>query len=144
MEKLKYIVEDSILAELLGVQNFSNKESAILELVKNAFDANALTVKIVIKKDSIEIVDDGCGMNRDDLAQNWIRIKEDYIEDETINGFYNQLQLVHQTRRLDYLLINMQGLHKKLEGTVQGGRLAEAILTMQRKRNKFVENECVM
>ena len=73
-----------------------------------------------------------------------IRIKEDYIEDETINGFYNQLQLVHQTRRLDYLLINMQGLHKKLEGTVQGGRLAEAILTMQRKRNKFVENECVM
>lgn len=29
MEKLKYIVEDSILAELLAVQNFSNKESAI-------------------------------------------------------------------------------------------------------------------
>ena len=74
MEKLKYIVEDSILAELLGVQNFSNKESAILELVKNAFDANALTVKIVIKKDSIEIADDGFGMNRDDLAQNWMHI----------------------------------------------------------------------
>ena len=48
MEKLKYIVEDSILAELLGVQNFSNKESAVLELVKNAFDANALKVKIII------------------------------------------------------------------------------------------------
>lgn len=74
MEKLKYIVEDSILAELLGVQNFSNKESAILELVKNAFDANALKVKIIIQKDSIEIIDDGCGMNRDDLAQNWMHI----------------------------------------------------------------------
>lgn len=74
MEKLKYIVEDSILAELLGVQNFSNKESAILELVKNAFDANAETVKIVIKKDSIEIADDGFGMSRDDLAQNWMHI----------------------------------------------------------------------
>lgn len=74
MEKLKYIVEDSILAELLGVQNFSNKEAAILELVKNAFDANALKVKIVIKKDSIEIVDDGCGMNREDLTQNWMHI----------------------------------------------------------------------
>lgn len=68
----------------------------------------------------------------------YIRIKDDYAEDETINGFYNQLQLGHQTRRLDYLLINMQGLHKKLEGTIQGGKLAEAILTMQRKRNKFV------
>lgn len=74
----------------------------------------------------------------------YIRIKDDYIEDEIINGFYNQLQLVHQTRRLDYLLINMQGLHKKLEGTIQGGRLAEAILIMQRKRNKFGENDAVM
>ena len=58
-----------------------------------------------------------------------------------INGFYNQLQLIHQTRRLDYLLINMQGLHKKIEGTIWGGKLAEAILILQRKRNKFVENE---
>ena len=67
----------------------------------------------------------------------YIRIQDDYIEDKTINEFYDQLQLEHQTRRLDYLLINMQGLHKKLEGTVQGGRLAEAIVTMQRIRNKF-------
>ena len=29
---------------------------------------------IVIKKDNIEIVDDGCGMNRDDLAQSWMHI----------------------------------------------------------------------
>ena len=69
----------------------------------------------------------------------YIRIKDNYVEDEVIKGFYNQLQLGHQTRRLDYLLINMQGLHKKLEGTVQGGKLAEAIISMQRKRNKFVE-----
>jgi len=41
MERLKYIVEDSTIAELLGVQNFTNKESAILELVKNAYDAQA-------------------------------------------------------------------------------------------------------
>ncbi|MBQ4559509.1 MAG: ATP-binding protein [Tyzzerella sp.] len=74
MEELKYIVEDSILAELLGVQNFSNKESAILELVKNAFDANALNVKIKISKECIEIIDDGCGMSREDIAKNWMHI----------------------------------------------------------------------
>lgn len=68
----------------------------------------------------------------------YIRIKDAYITDEVINNFYNQLQLDHETRRLDYLLINMQGLHKKLEGTEQGGKLAEAILIMQRKRNKSV------
>lgn len=86
MEELKYIVEDSILAELLGVQNFSNKESAILELVKNAFDANALCVKIKITKDTIEIIDNGCGMNREDLSRNWMHIgkssKGYEIEDE--------------------------------------------------------------
>lgn len=88
MEKLKYIVEDSILAELLGVQNFSNKESAILELVKNAFDANALKIRIVIDKTSIEIIDDGYGMNRDDLAQNWMHIGKSSkgYEIDGING----------------------------------------------------------
>lgn len=35
-ETLKYIVEDKVLAEVLGRNNFSTKESAILELVKKA------------------------------------------------------------------------------------------------------------
>lgn len=35
MEELKYVIEDSTIAELLGVQNFSTDEAAILELVKN-------------------------------------------------------------------------------------------------------------
>lgn len=34
MEKLQYVIEDRTIAELLGVQNFSTDESAILELVK--------------------------------------------------------------------------------------------------------------
>ena len=47
VESLSYVVEDSTLAELLGKQNFSTDESAILELVKNAFDAGAQTLKII-------------------------------------------------------------------------------------------------
>lgn len=74
MERLKYIVEDSILAELLGVQNFSNKDSAVLELVKNAYDANAMNLKIKISKNKIEILDDGIGMNREDLTSGWMHI----------------------------------------------------------------------
>ena len=34
MEELQYIIEDRTIAVLLGEQNFTNKESAILELVK--------------------------------------------------------------------------------------------------------------
>lgn len=74
MEELKYIVEDRILAELLGVQNFSNKESAILELVKNAFDAGALIMTLKISKNAIEIEDNGCGISREDLTKNWMHI----------------------------------------------------------------------
>ena len=46
MEKLKYVIEDSTIAELLGVQNFSTEEAAVLELVKNSYDANALDVTL--------------------------------------------------------------------------------------------------
>ena len=34
MEELKYVIEDSTIAELCGVQNFSTDEAALLELVK--------------------------------------------------------------------------------------------------------------
>lgn len=48
MEKLQYVIEDKTIAELLGVQNFSTDESAILELVKNAYDARASFVKLIL------------------------------------------------------------------------------------------------
>lgn len=74
MEKLKYIIEDSTIAELLGVQNFTNKESAMLELVKNAFDAQATELDIIFKNDELIIKDNGNGMNADDIRQHWMHI----------------------------------------------------------------------
>lgn len=74
MERLKYIVEDSTIAELLGVQNFTNKESAILELVKNAYDAQASNVSITFSDRSIVIVDDGIGMSKSTIHKNWMHV----------------------------------------------------------------------
>lgn len=74
MERLKYIVEDSTIAELLGVQNFTNKESAILELVKNAYDAQAKNVSITFSDDSIIIIDDGIGMSKNTIYENWMHV----------------------------------------------------------------------
>ena len=67
MEKLQYIIEDETIAELLGVQNFSTDESAILELVKNAYDARASFVKLIFEKNSLTVIDDGIGMSIDDM-----------------------------------------------------------------------------
>ena len=72
MENLKYVVEDKTIAQLLGVQNFNNKESAVLELVKNAYDANAKNLIISITKNKIVFEDDGIGMNEETIRKNWI------------------------------------------------------------------------
>lgn len=74
MEQLQYIIEDKTIAELLGVQNFSTDESAILELVKNAYDARASFVKIDFNSDTLTIIDDGFGMNIDDIKQKWMHV----------------------------------------------------------------------
>ncbi len=74
MEELKYIIEDKTIAEILGNQNFSTKESAVLELVKNAYDAGASNVEIKFADDELHIVDDGCGMLSQDIKDNWMYI----------------------------------------------------------------------
>lgn len=74
MEELKYVIEDSTIAELLGVQNFLTDESAILELVKNAYDSNALNLKIIFMNDRLQILDDGIGMSEGDIKKHWMHI----------------------------------------------------------------------
>lgn len=77
-EELSYIVEDRVLAEVLGRQNFSNKESAILELVKNAYDAGADNLSIIFKNTKngvvLTIIDDGAGMNENDIRYAWMHV----------------------------------------------------------------------
>lgn len=74
MEDLQYIIDDNTIVELLGLQSFTTKESAILELVKNAYDAGAKLLKIKIYSDSLEISDDGNGMSKEDFKENWLHI----------------------------------------------------------------------
>lgn len=85
MEELNYMIEDSTIAELLGVQNYSTDESAILELVKNAYDAGAMNVTLTFHNNSLAIFDNGSGMNRQDIMDHWMHIgkssKKYQIED---------------------------------------------------------------
>lgn len=74
MRKLQYVIEDNTIAELLGVQNFSTDESAILELVKNAYDAGASFVKLIFEDGRLTILDDGIGMNANDIRCKWMHV----------------------------------------------------------------------
>lgn len=74
MEHLEYVIEDHTIAEVLGVQNFKNEESAVLELVKNSFDAQAKKVYITISREQMVIQDDGAGMNRQLILDFWMHV----------------------------------------------------------------------
>ena len=72
MKSLSYKIEDSVIAQVLGIQNFNNDESAVLELVKNSYDAKATICHIIFKEDSLIFADDGWGMNDDDISKSWM------------------------------------------------------------------------
>ena len=74
MEELKYTIEDDKIAELFGVQNFTTKESAVLELVKNAYDSGATLLKIKFTENSLYIIDNGCGMDYSTLKNQWTKV----------------------------------------------------------------------
>lgn len=77
-EQLHYITEDKILAELLGRQNFSNKEAAVLELVKNAYDAGSTKITLFFQSSqnglTLTISDNGEGMDSESIKQSWMHV----------------------------------------------------------------------
>jgi len=70
----------------LGEQLIRNESIALLELVKNAYDADSSEVKVIMKniddpdKGEIIIEDDGCGMSPDIVKNVWMESGSDYKE----------------------------------------------------------------
>lgn len=72
--------------EHLGVRMYSHTPNAIAELIANAYDADATQVKIQINSDqSITVEDNGHGMDRDQVADQYLRIGRNRREDEHSN-----------------------------------------------------------
>lgn len=70
-------------AHLIGMENFANAEGAIIELVKNAYDADADTCVVVadIREDNVKsklfIIDNGSGMTDEIIIKHWMTIGTD-------------------------------------------------------------------
>lgn len=104
MTKIPFIVS-ARAGKLLGRENFSNPEGAIIELVKNSYDADAKSCLVVfdivfkIEKDengvdkktlnndssSIFIIDNGEGMSKDVIKNQWMKIGTGNKETEFIS-----------------------------------------------------------
>ncbi|MBI4834516.1 MAG: ATP-binding protein [Planctomycetes bacterium] len=78
MEKFKFTVDSALLSEL-GEKLVEFPHIALVELVKNAYDADAtrVDIKFIEQKTGapeIHIIDNGHGMTLDDVKNYWMRI----------------------------------------------------------------------
>lgn len=58
----------------LGRDSIKDHTTALIELVKNSYDADAFNVDVEISNELIRISDNGFGMDRNQLLNNWLRI----------------------------------------------------------------------
>lgn len=76
-------------AHLIGMENFANAEGAIVELVKNAYDADADICVVVAdiqedkSKSKLFIIDNGSGMTDEIIIKHWMTIGTD---DKLVNA----------------------------------------------------------
>lgn len=94
MDYLNFKVS-SELKSILGRDLIVNDYIAILELVKNSYDAYATLVEISFEDDRIVISDNGKGMSLTDIKEKWLFVgfsaKRDGTEDDKRASFRNSI-----------------------------------------------------
>ena len=82
------------LKNILGRDLITSPDIAILELVKNSYDAHATKVEITFDKDYLRIADNGKGMTKDDLINKWLFVaysaKSDGTEDKSYRSKFKR------------------------------------------------------
>lgn len=82
------------LKNILGRDLITSPDIAILELVKNSYDAHASKVEITFDDDYLSIADNGKGMSKDDLINKWLFVaysaKSDGTEDKSYRNKFKR------------------------------------------------------
>ncbi len=82
------------LKNILGRDLITSPDVAILELVKNSYDAHASKVEITFDDDYLAIADNGKGMSKDDLINKWLFVaysaKSDGTEDKSYRSKFKR------------------------------------------------------
>lgn len=119
---------------------FSTKAQAgyIENLVLSCYDCNRSKSNLELpEEDSYKVNPDGSDICKSFYRDEdyYIRVSNDFSEDEAVKLFYKQLGLERQIHRLDYLLMNMRGLRDQLKDKpLIYMRLTEAIELLKTKR----------
>ena len=92
--KTRFSVDAGII-DRLGKELVSKKETAVSELVKNAYDADATKVKLVFKDaydkgGSLKIIDNGSGMTQEELVKGFMRLASTEKIHEPVSKIYQR------------------------------------------------------
>ena len=87
MDQLQFRVSAE-LKNILGRDLITSDNIAVLELVKNSYDAHATKVEITFGNDSIVIADNGKGMSAADISDKWLFIAYSAKSDGTEDNNY--------------------------------------------------------
>jgi len=122
------------LIEQLGEQLIKNESIALIELLKNAYDADASTVNLTMKNidnsdtGQIIIEDNGTGMDADIIRNVWLEAGSDYKKKMIEN---NQLTTIYKRRPLGEKGIGRFAVHKL-------GKKIEIISKKENKKEVYV------
>ena len=84
---------DAAMVRRLGQELVAKQETALAELVKNAYDADATTCTVTISDasgGSMEILDNGTGMSRADLENGFMRLASDVKVRHPVSQIYRR------------------------------------------------------
>lgn len=140
---------DIIPAIMFEVDHFINEASFptkveagnIENLVLACYDCNR-------KKSSFDVQATSCDdiyPDKEEITKSYIRDEQYYIKispnkihNSLVVDFYNQLNLGNELHRLDFLLMSMIGLSRKLSSNENAvGKLEQAINLLHTKRNRM-------
>ncbi|MBU3098075.1 MULTISPECIES: HNH endonuclease [Clostridium] len=137
---------DHISSNLLEVDHyicessFDSKEVAgkIENLVLACYDCNRAKSNFLIENKYIDILNPDLEIIKDVFLRDEmysIQISEEYKNDKFIKSFYDKIKLEYQSRRLDFLLINILGMCEKFKGKPHAEKLNTILIKLQQKRN---------
>jgi signal transduction histidine kinase len=125
----------------LGDRLISGEVAAIIELVKNAYDADATScfVEFDSKNDILTIIDDGHGMSINDIQTKWAELGTD-------NKFRNKLSLSGKRRVLGNkgigrLAASKLGRYLRIDSTTQGNNNFKSVIVDGVDWSKFLEEQ---
>ncbi|MCL2283908.1 MAG: DNA mismatch repair endonuclease MutL [Fibromonadales bacterium] len=128
------LLPDSVINQIAAGEVIERPASAVKELVENSLDAGAAQIKISVKKggkDLIQVSDNGCGIDPEDIEKSVLRHATSKLRDASdlfklsTNGFRGEA--LSSIASISKMVIESNGIKAEFEGGVLKSKEESAI-----------------